>query len=63
MPSLRERLSQAASALFGSQTRGVPLPNESLHHWQGMAPLFKPAGSLKVYGDSPWLGGAVDRIA
>lgn len=28
-----------------------------------MAPLFKPAESLRVYGDNPWLGRAVDRIA
>lgn len=34
-----------------------------MYSYRGMAPLYKPEESLKAYGDNPWLGGAVDKIA
>ena len=36
---------------------------ESMYSLMGMQPVFKPEESLKAYGDNPWLGGAVDKIA
>lgn len=63
MPTLPERFSQAYNALRGRETRNVLLPLESAFQYYGLPPLFNPAESLKAYGDNPWLGGAVDRIA
>lgn len=34
-----------------------------MYHSYGLPALFNPSDSLTAYGDNPWLGGAVDRIA
>jgi hypothetical protein len=49
--------------LLGREERNVPLPFEALFASYGMPHVFRPQESLEAYGDNPWLGGAVDRIA
>jgi len=63
VPSLRERISQASQALFGRETRNVPLPFEQMYQGWGMPPLFDPTGALHSYGDNAFLAGAVDKIS
>jgi HK97 family phage portal protein len=56
--SLRTRVSKATQALLGREER-APLPFE-MYQSYGLSPLFSTG---TPYGDNPWLGGAVDRIA
>jgi hypothetical protein len=39
------------------------MPMESTYHHNGVPPVFDSHKALSAYGDNPWLGGAVDRIA
>lgn len=63
MPSLRERISLAANALLGRETRALPNVNTLLYSGWGVPAPFKPEESLDAYGYNVWVYRAVLTIA
>src|SRR4051812_25236235 len=63
MPTLLERLSNAANALLGREQRSIAAFDMSLARSTGMPALFKAKESLEAFGDSAWLYKSVMSIA
>ena len=63
MPSILQRLQNAANGFLGRESRSIAPIDVTYAHGYGMSHGWKPRQSLEAYGDNVWLYGAVTKIA